>query len=266
MTQSPLPVPGSPATPLPALPEALAAALDWWRDAGVDCDFLDAPRDWLPAPQPVTASDSPAPVLAMPPPPPEPDTPKFAGDPAQWPQGLAGFAPWWMAEPDLDSGLVTDRVPPRGAANAALMVIVPYPEPGDAKAGQLLSGPQGQLLSAMLGAMGLTEADIYFAAALPRAMPAADWAALGASGLGRLIAHHIALVAPQRVLAFGGHILPLLGHELPQSPAILPIGNQEGATVSPDGIPALAVHDLGVLLDRPRSKAGFWRRWLEWTA
>ena len=263
MPQSPLPVPGPPV----GLPEALTAALDWWRDAGLDYDFFDTPRDWLPAP--VAPSDAPAgapPVLAMPAPPPPPEAPKFGGDPAQWPQDLASFAPWWMADPDLDSGLVTDRVPPRGMANAALLVIVPHPEPGDAEAGQLLSGPQGQLLSAMLAAIGLAADDVYFAAALPRAMPAADWAALGASGLGRVIAHHIALVAPQRVLAFGGHILPLLGHELPQSPAILPIGNQEGTSVSPNGIPALAAQDLGVLLDRPRGKAGFWRRWLEWTA
>jgi hypothetical protein len=25
----------------------IAAALDWWREAGVDCDFADVPRQWL---------------------------------------------------------------------------------------------------------------------------------------------------------------------------------------------------------------------------
>jgi len=25
----------------------LAAALDWWREAGVDCAFLDEPQGWL---------------------------------------------------------------------------------------------------------------------------------------------------------------------------------------------------------------------------
>ena len=28
----------------------LAAAQDWWREAGVDSDFADAPRNWLEKP------------------------------------------------------------------------------------------------------------------------------------------------------------------------------------------------------------------------
>ena len=145
------------------------------------------------------------------------------------------------------------------------MVIVPQPETGDAEAGQLLSGPQGRLLAAMLPALGLGKDDIYLASALPRAMPAADWDALRVSGLGAILAHHITLASPRRILAFGGNILPLLGHDMPQSPANYLHINQQGASVPAKAIPALAAHDLGLLLDRAKSKAGFWHNWLRWT-
>ena len=33
------------------LGESLASALDWWREAGVDGDFADEPRNWLARPE-----------------------------------------------------------------------------------------------------------------------------------------------------------------------------------------------------------------------
>ena len=246
-----------------SLAAGLAAALDWWRDAGVDYDYTDDPRDWLPAPPPEPGA---RPILQAPPPEPEPEKPHFGGSPENWPKTLADFAPWWLSEPLLDAGRTSDRVPPRGQANPALMILVPEPEAGDAETGRLLSARQGKLLTAMLAAMGLGEEDIYLASALPRATPAADWAGLKAAGLGAILAHHIALVAPARLLALGGNILPLLGHELPQNPAILPIVNQHAAGQEPKDIPALAAPDPATLLDRPNSKAGLWQRWLRWTA
>ena len=53
-------------TPFPALAEDYAAALDWWREAGVDADFLDEPSGWLIEPE---ADDA---VTAPPPPAPPP--------------------------------------------------------------------------------------------------------------------------------------------------------------------------------------------------
>ena len=37
----------TPGLSAPALALAMEAALAWWRDAGVDGDFADAPQDWL---------------------------------------------------------------------------------------------------------------------------------------------------------------------------------------------------------------------------
>lgn len=247
-----------------SLAAGLSAALDWWREAGVDYDFLDDPRDWLPPPAQEPGNRPPP--MAVPPPPPEPEQPPLGGERAQWPQTLADFAPWWMAEPTLDMGRISDRVAPRGPITPALMVIVPEPEPGDAQTGRLLSGRQGKLLSSMLAGMGLADDQVYFAAALPRATPAADWALLAESGLGAVLAHHIALVAPARILAMGGNILPLLGHELTQKPAIISVVNRQAEGDVEQGIPALAAPDPATLLDRPGSKAGLWQRWLRWTA
>jgi DNA polymerase len=134
--------------------------------------------------------------------------------------------------PSLDGGHVEGRIAAQGPAQAPLMVIVPQPEAGDAAAGSLLSGPQGALLRAMLGVMGLELDQLRLAAALPRHMPHPDWSALNAQGLGAVLRHHVALAQPQRIIAFGGNILPLLGHNLPQSPAVLPLVNQKEAGIS----------------------------------
>ncbi len=251
------------ATPPFDLATGITAALDWWRMAGVEWDFLDNPQDWRPKETPQDAAPPPAFPTAQKVEPEAPVALRLGGEAEGWPQDLAGFQRWWMEEPSLDSGPLTSRVPPRGASGARLMVIVPQPETGDAESGRLLSGAQGRLLAAMLPALGLAEQDLYLAAALPRVMPAADWAGLRDAGLGAVLAHHIALVAPHRILAFGGNILPLLGHDMPQSPANLLQINQQGASV-PATIPALAAHDLALLLDRARSKAGFWQNWLRW--
>jgi uracil-DNA glycosylase len=259
----------------------IAAAFDWWREAGVDLGFTDAPRTWLaprqdpdaPQQRPATplpaafaeaiaAANAPAAQAVV-------ETVAIGGDPAAFPQDLAAFDAWWLAEPSLDGGHVQGRVSARGPVDAPVMVLLTQPEAGDAAAGRLLSGAWGALLRAMLGAMGVEEEAVRIAAVLPRHMPQPDWAALNAGGLGAVTRHHVALARPARVIAFGGNILPLLGHALPQNPAVLTDVNQKEAgnpgMRPPVGGPAImAMPDLGVLLERPRAKAVFWQTWLGW--
>ncbi|WP_067733132.1 hypothetical protein [Novosphingobium naphthalenivorans] len=246
----------------PANPDFLAditGALDWWRDAGVDCDFLDEPREWLAEPEadgerPGAAARRPArapvePVVEAP----------ARLDPATLPADLAAFAPWWLSEPLLDGGATAGRIAPQGAAGARLMVVVEEPEAEDRET--LLTGPQGKLLDAMLSAFGTRREDVYLASALPRHTPAPDWNALNQLGIGQALAHHVTLAAPERLLVFGGNILPLIGHELPQRPAVLRQFNQQERT-----IPMLAAWGLPALMRQPRAKPVLWRAWLEWTA
>ena len=240
--------------------EALNGALEWWRGAGVDCAFDDAPHLWLE--EAAAASGSPAPVTPAPPPP-EPEPAPIIGGPSEnWPDTLPAFAEWWLSEPSLDGGQVHARLAPRGPASPALMVLVPHPEADDEE--HLLSGPQGRLLAAILSAMGYAEDAVYIAACLPRHTPLPDWAALKAAGLGALVAHHIALVAPQRLITLGGNVLPLLGHDPAQTTATLPANAQE-SSLPGLGVPILPAADLAAMLKRPAGKARLWQDWLEWS-
>ena len=80
---------------------AIAAALQWWREAGVEHSYADDAASWL-APPEVKSAAAPAAYVAPPPPAPPP-RPLIGGDPAQWPQDLASFQTWWLSELSLDA-------------------------------------------------------------------------------------------------------------------------------------------------------------------
>lgn len=238
----------------PGLETQLAAALDWWRDAGVDSIFFDDPVNWI-APAADAPGDRPPPVDVRRPEKrdaPPPDEVKLF---TELPTNIADFAAWWMTEPTLDGGRTAGRVPPRGTVGAKVMILVAEPEREDGE--RLLSGPQGKLLDAMLAAIGLSPDDAYVASLLPRHTPHPDWDSLGAQGIGRVAAHHVALVRPGKLIAFGQNIPSLMGNDLPNSSALSRSFNHDGLTV-----PLLSDRSLGAMLERPRWKAGFWQRWL----
>jgi len=254
----------------PTLTQEIETAIEWWRAAGVDHDYGDDATAWLDdvsvadvlenpgqTPQNRTAApqedagDSPT---SDPKTPPRTD---LLGDSP--PATLAEFHEFWLTATGLDAIGPRGRVPPRGTTGAKLMVLVVEPEEGDNEA--LLTGPQGRLLAKMLKAMGLSENDVYLASALPRPTPMADTASIAASGLDAVTAHHITLAAPKCVLALGGNILPLIGHELPKDLTSL----REINLVNPP-MPLLVSEGLDSLMAMPRLKARFWRRWIEWSA
>lgn len=249
-------------SPLSPLANDIAAALDWWREAGVDCAFEDEPVNWLKPPE--TAPQAAPPPREQPmqttarPAPAAPPVPAIGGDRDAWPDSAEAFAPWWLSEPSLDFGGSGPRVPPRGAPGAALMVLVPMPEREDRDT--LLSGPQGELLARFLGKAEVATEGVYFAAALPRYMPHPDWSGLRQAGLGRIVQHHIALARPQRVLLMGNDIPPLLGHNPAQNPAFSLDLNHRGGSV-----PALAARSLEHMLNIPSARSRFWREWQDWT-
>ncbi|HUD30634.1 MAG TPA: uracil-DNA glycosylase family protein [Novosphingobium sp.] len=244
--------------PNPEFLHDITGALDWWREAGVDADFLDEPVSWLapvepegerpaerrPARAPVADIDAPPPPARL--------------DPAQLPTDLAAFEAWWMSEPLLGEGDLASRVAPQGAAGARIMVVVEEPEAEDRAA--LLSGTQGRLLDAILGAFGTRREEVYLASALPRHTPGADWVQAREHGLGQVLAHHVRLVGPERLFVLGSNALSLIGHESPQRPAVLRSFNHEGGS-----IPLLASWALPALLGQPRAKPVLWRAWLDWT-
>lgn len=239
---------------------ALAAALDWWRDAGVDGTFVDDPQDWLASSQVLSANQVAAPMKPL-------RELKAAADSAPapavidrstWPARIEDFTPWWLSEAKLaPAGL--RRLGPIGPARADLMVLVPMPAADDVEA--LLSGRAGKQLDAMLAAMGVDRTSTYLASALPAHVPMPDWSALKAIGLGAILLHHIALAAPKRMLILGASgVSALLGHDPPNLAHGLRAINQETA-----GMAVMPAWDLDAMLARPALKAGFWSRWLDWT-
>ncbi len=245
--------PDAPA-PHPLSGDSIAAALDWWREAGVDCAFVDEPQRWLAEPE-TKAKAAPAAVKKAPPP--EPERPRIGGDPANWPQDLAAFRRWWLEEPSLDP-VGALRLPPRGGTGAKLMVLVAMPEETDTE--MLLSGPHGRLIANMAQAMGIAPEQLSLASALPRHMTLPDWQALARDGMGEVLRHHLSLAAPERLLVLGTDILPLLRHD----PAQASPGIQE-ILVGDRSLPVLAGYAPAHLLEHARVRARLWQQWLDWT-
>jgi DNA polymerase len=239
----------------PTLTEQFAAAQEWWREAGVDADFADAPRNWLedPLEMPVEAA-----LAAVPTKPAEPALPPLGGARSSWPQSLADFAPWWLAGEDFDTGGTGPRIAPRGVAAAELMVLVPMPEEADRD--RLLSAAHGRLIGKMLAAMGIADDAAYLASALPRHARHPDWQALAERGLGDINLHHVHQAAPKRLVVLGRAMLPLFGHDPAQAGAQPRRIALEGC-----GVPALVSFGPEALLQTPRFRAGLWRSWLDWT-
>ncbi|ANY20796.1 hypothetical protein A6F68_02296 [Tsuneonella dongtanensis] len=233
--------------------------LDWWREAGVDAVFRDDPHAWLTDPdaaaeEPIEAPQrriaDEVPPIAL--------EPTIGGPRESWPTDLAAFQRWWLAEPSLDEGGLSPRIAPAGEAGADLMVLVAMPEEMDRET--LLSGPHGKLLDGFLRAAGLPGEKVYKAAVLPRHTPLADWAQIERQGMGELLAHHVALVRPKRLLVFGRNILPLCGHDPAQGAQKLRSFNHEGGRV-----PSLFAAGLERLLGNGQLRARLWQHWLDWT-
>lgn len=242
-----------------SLAEQISAAQAWWKDAGVDLAFLDAPQPWL-APEP----DQSASEAIVPPPsepskaPPPPPPPQIGGNSADWPQDIQGFTEWWLSADAFDAGGTGPRIPPRGSSGAHLMILVAEPEAGDRD--RLLSGPQGQLLENFLRAAGMGSEETYVASVLPRHTPMADWDELAAAGLGEITRHHVALAAPTKLLVLGRNILPLIDHDPTKNHPVLQEINHEAANPV-----VFSGWDLATLLARTKARSTFWRGWLNWT-
>ena len=247
--------------------QALEAAFDWWREAGVDHDYAADPHSWLASPEAEEAVAAPKPVARVEEPKPTPlqrafqqapETGRIGGDAADWPDDLGKFREWWMSEASLSLAGTEARLPPRGVAGTKLMVLVaePYADDGDA----LLSGGAGRFAAAILKAMGVEPHEAYLASALPAPAALADWEELAANGLSAVTAHHIALAAPERVLVFGRGLAPLFGiaPAAAREPAMITAGERQ--------VPLLLAPDLAELSRTPERRMNFWNRWLEWTA
>ncbi len=231
------------------LGEQFAAAQDWWRDAGVDQDFMDEVQVMLADEEEAAPQPAPAATVTKPA---EPEPPKLAA--ADLPDSLEAFHDWWTSETNPFAEGLNRAIAPRGVTGASVMVLAPMPEAGDSET--LLSGPQGRFVANVLHAAGVEVDKAYFASALPGHMPLPDWDRHGGEGLGTALLRHIELVKPERLLLFGSKLPALFGHDAAAPPEAFNRLAQASVltTFAPDR-----------LLDHARQRARLWKRLLEWT-
>ena len=244
--------------PNPDFDAIFRATLDWWGDAGIDNTFVDEPTSWLPPPEEDSVPSSQS-GSRLRPPPKTTEEVAAAAPPRPLPDSLEVFQQWWMNSPELDDGAVSGRIPPRGTASPSIMIIAAMPESSDRE--QLLSGPEGAMIEMTLALTQVDEATVYRASALPCHSPGADWSTANNARTIEVLKHHIGLVKPKRLLIVGFNVLPFLGHDSPQGPAVLSNFNHEGST-----IPMLAVRRFPAMASQPRWKKVLWQAWLDWTA
>jgi DNA polymerase len=134
------------------------------------------------------------------------------------------------------------------------MLLTAWPEIDDQRDQALFTGPPGQLLDAMLGAVGTTRADCYLASLAITRPPGGRIDERDAAELDRLLWHHLRLARPGRLLLIGSDIVRMAAKlQLADARGKLLDINQDGGKLE-----AVAVAHPAMLLARPAQKAAAW--------
>ena len=245
-----------------ALAESIA---DWWSLAGVDALVGEEPAGWLvlppandaaaPRPKPMIAPEpeaAPLPAILQRQEAPQPVETK---GPVVFPDAWDEFQHWLATSDDVPgSQWDARRVLPVGQVEAPLMLLTAWPEIDDQRDGALFTGAAGQLLDAMLRAIGTTR-DACYMASLAVTRPAGGRCdGADAAELDRLLWHHLKLARPERLLLIGSDIVRMAAATgLPESRGKLLDINQDGGKVE-----TVAVAHPAMLLARPAQKAAAW--------
>lgn len=223
---------------------AAASTLAWWHDAGVDTLIDEAPRNWLA----VEATPATPPVALRSIAPAEPV-------PAPLPTDLPAFEAWRIGNDAPEASVPGARIGPAGSAVSGLMIVVEMPDREDMEAGQLLSGMVGRLFDRMLAAIGRDRQSIYLAAMCVVRPPSGRLPPADEAVLADILRHHVALVAPHRLLIFGNApSRALLGADAVPSRGILRSVNHAGGQTS-----VMTSFHPRLLLERPTLKAEAWK-------
>jgi uracil-DNA glycosylase len=261
----------------------LAALLDWYDSVGVDSFVLDTPVDHTRAPEAtapteralalVRASAQAAALAATPPVAPPRPAPADAAVAVKMARSSARDA---HSLDDLRRALsafegcslrhtATNLVFGTGPANAPVMFVGEAPGEDEDRQGLPFVGASGRLLDMMLHAMGLTRPQVYITNILPWRPPGNRTPHDGEiAACLPFCQRHIALVAPQVVVALGGTAAKAL---LARSEGITRLrgkwfdwhsagdsGSDAGAA-----IPLISTYHPAYLLRNPEAKRQAWR-------
>ena len=246
-----------------ALSRAEAASLlGWWLEAGVDVGIGEEPRNWLaakpfplaerPSPLPLAGGAGGGPVQAEAP----QDTPTLPSLPASGrgsiPATLPTYHDWLATSADLPLFRAgASRALPHGPAEAEIMLVTGLPSPEDASEGKPIGGAAWQLATRMLAAIGLTPDQAYVAAMSCFSGAGSRLSAPQEEHCRESLLHHIALVAPKRLLLLGDEPARLLlGERLAQA---------RGRVHRVQQVPTVVTFHPRHLLERSADKALAWR-------
>lgn len=214
---------------------AAASALDWWCDAGVDVLVEDETFGWLDR----------APARAV-----EPSAVAATALPAS----LDAFSAWRIGAEAPEASWGAPLLAASGPVTAELMVLVDCPERDDRDA--LLGGPAGALFDRMLAAIGFSRTDIHLAAVCAARPVAGRMPRDTEARLAEIARHHVALVAPPRLLVMGNAASrAVLSAELAQARGSLRALNHKSGTTT---FAAASFHPR-FLLEKPACKAEAWK-------
>jgi len=223
---------------------SIASALEWWRDAGVDCEIDDLPRDWL-------ARAAASPIIE-----------RLPGQVAEasvaapsLPATLDEFATWRLGPAAPEAGWPGQALGTQGDVASGLMIVVDMPDREDDTAGQLLSGKAGALFDRMLAAIGRDRQSIYLAALAVKRPPAGRVSEDVGQKLEALLRHHLSLARPRRVLALGNAASrAVTGLDVAHARESLRKVNHDGGTSE-----VVASFHPRFLLEKPVAKADAWK-------
>jgi DNA polymerase len=134
------------------------------------------------------------------------------------------------------------------------MVLSLTPEMDDQAEGKLHSGRAGQLLDAMLRAIGHDRSQCYLASLALTRPPGGRIDAGDMAALTPLLWHHLRLARPEKLLIFGTDLAQLAAGTDPSAArGQLLFINHDGVKVE-----AVAIQHPLLLLDRPARKAAAW--------
>lgn len=223
--------------------EAMASALAWWQEAGVDIVIDEAPRDW-------TAREPNAPAKATP-----IARAEMAAEEVPLPATLEAFLDWRFGGDAPEAAWGEPVVHVCGNPAAPLMIMTDIPESGDCDAGTLLTGDAGRLFDRMLAAIGHDRGSIYLVS-LCIARPVTGMVPRETEGrLAELARHHVALAAPQRLLLLGQTVSrAILGADAAAGRGRLQHVNYQGGQSQ-----AVMTHHPRFLLNKPAAKADAWK-------
>ncbi|RHW17236.1 uracil-DNA glycosylase [Sphingomonas gilva] len=210
---------------------ALASALDWWAEAGIDTLVDETPRNWLARTPQREVPTEPSPAETA------------------LPTTLEAFIAWRISAPDMPERAWTPRlIAPEGNAASGLFVLIDQPD-DDA----LLAPAEARLFERMLAAIGRDLGAAYLAP-LAHARVIVPPSSEARARLAELALHHIALAAPRMVLALGDAASrALTGLGLAEAR-----GSLRAVNHLPGNFGVIATHHPRFLLDRPAMKAASW--------